>query len=111
MVRARMCELLAAPMGEDEPDRFFLVGLFSVLEGLMGARMDELLESLPLSEDIRAALIRGEGRGGELLRAVLAYERGDWDHVAIDGVEDSTIREAYLTAIAWADEARIAMGF
>jgi EAL and modified HD-GYP domain-containing signal transduction protein len=111
MVRAKMCELLAPTVGCDLPHKLFLIGLFSVLEGLLGGRMDELLDTLPLSPDIALALIRGEGPAGRVLSCVLAYERGDWNNVTLPGVDDATIREAYLTSIVWADEARAMMGF
>ena len=44
----------------------------------MGMPMEEVLESLPFSDEIRAALLRHEGPKGELLTAVLAYERGEF---------------------------------
>ena len=40
--------------------------------------MAEVLESLPFTEEIQAALLRHEGPKGELLAAVAAYERGEF---------------------------------
>jgi c-di-GMP phosphodiesterase len=102
LVRARMCELLC-----DDPareDRAFTVGMFSVINRLLGLPMREALETLPLSDDVVAALLRGEGAEGRCLRLVLAWELGDF--TAGDGVPGGRDRvaRAYRDAVAWADE-------
>ena len=74
--RARMCEMLAGSALPEERETLFTIGLFSVADALMGVPMEEVLESLPFSDEIRAALLRHEGPKGELLAAVIAYERG-----------------------------------
>src|SRR3712207_7870452 len=61
------------PFRSEERETLFTIGLFSVSDGLMGAPMEEVLDSLPFSDEIRAALLRHEGPKGELLTAVLAY--------------------------------------
>ena len=73
-----MCEMLAGSALPEERETLFTIGLFSVSDGLMGVPMEEVLESLPFSDEIRAALLRREGPKGELLAAVLAYERGEF---------------------------------
>jgi EAL and modified HD-GYP domain-containing signal transduction protein len=102
LVRARMCELLC-----DEParrDRAFTVGMFSVINRLLGLPMREALETLPLADDVVAALLRGEGPEGRGLRTVLAWELGDFS--AAEGVPGGSDRVArvYRDAVAWADE-------
>ena len=47
-----------------------------------GHAMEEVLEPLPFSDEIRAALLRREGPKGELLSAVVAYERGEFPTLA-----------------------------
>ncbi len=61
----------------------------------MGAPMEEVLESLPFSDEIRAALLRREGPKGDLLTAVLAYERGEFPSApAADAASRSRARTA-----------------
>jgi EAL and modified HD-GYP domain-containing signal transduction protein len=102
LVRARMCELLS-----DDPargDRAFTVGMFSVINRLLGLPMREALETLPLADDVVAALLRGEGADGRNLRIVLAWELGDFSAGdAVTGGRDRVAR-AYRDAVAWADE-------
>ncbi len=105
MVRAKMCELLAQASGRRSKERFFTVGLFSALDALMDSPMDEILQSLPLSDDVKAALLRQEGDLGEALRCTLAYERANWQEVHCPGLARHAITDAYLQALTWATEA------
>jgi EAL and modified HD-GYP domain-containing signal transduction protein len=102
MVRAKMCELLAQALGRSDTDTFFTVGLFSALDALMDSSMEDVLKSLPLSDDLAVALLRYEGLLGSVLACVLAYERGCWQTVACPGLNSAAITEAYLHAITWA---------
>lgn len=109
MVRAHMAETLAGALNLPRPEPFFTTGLFSVLDALTDTPMAELLEGLPLADDIRDALLGGEGPMGAVLGAVIAYEQGDWPRVADLGLPTETTRTAYLDAVAWADEAGAAL--
>jgi c-di-GMP phosphodiesterase len=51
LVRARMCELIAGPFATRERDAYFTVGLFSVVDALLDAPIDEVVECLPFSDD------------------------------------------------------------
>jgi EAL and modified HD-GYP domain-containing signal transduction protein len=107
LVRARMCELLADEAARR--DRAFTVGMFSVINRLLGVSMREALQALPLSDDVVGALLRGEGPEGRSLRVVRAWELGDFS--AADGVPGGVDRvaRAYRDAVAWADEAATAL--
>jgi c-di-GMP-related signal transduction protein len=71
LIRARFCELLAqthAPA--EQAQQAFVTGLFSLLDVLMGEPLDQLLGSIPLTDDIRAALLTRKGKLGFYLRSV-----------------------------------------
>ena len=104
MVRAKMCELLATAAGQKGAERFFITGLFSVLDAMMDRPLDELLKTLPLSDDISAALLQHQGPLGPTLQCVLAYDRGDWDEVHCPVLSTSEVTQTYLDAIAWAGQ-------
>jgi EAL and modified HD-GYP domain-containing signal transduction protein len=105
--RARMCEMLAGSALPEERETLFTIGLFSVADALLDAPMEEVLESLPFSEEIRAALLRYEGSKGDLLTAVLAYERGEFPHGPAS--QSVSLAGAYRAALEWADEAHRAV--
>jgi len=96
MLRAKLCELLAGERGHD-PDAAFTTGLLSALEALAGAPMGEVLELLPLSEEVADALLHHDGPLGEILRAVLLHEE--------DGLSGLS-PEIYLQAVAWVEASR-----
>ena len=97
--RARMCEVLGGNRAIDASDAHFTVGLFSVADALLDASMEDVLETLPFSDEIRAALLRREGPKGELLSTVVAYENGGFP--ALDTGEVS-LAGAYGDALQWA---------
>jgi len=103
MVRAKMCEGLATSLGRADTAAFFTVGLFSTLDVLLDAPLDEVLQALPLTDDVKGALLQREGAMGEVLRCAMAYERGRWDAVGCLHLEPVVIANAYLQAVAWAD--------
>jgi EAL and modified HD-GYP domain-containing signal transduction protein len=107
LVRARMCELLTDDAAR--ADRAFTVGMFSTINRLLGLPMREALETLPLADDVVAALLRGEGAEGRCLRTVLAWELGDFGAAeALPGGPDRVAR-AYRDAVAWADDTAAAI--
>ena len=101
LLRGRMCELLGRGMSEEERDRLFTVGLFSVADALLDASMEHVLETLPFSEEITGALLRLEGPLGRTLGTVLRYEQGHFPETG----DPAELAEAYLAALKWADDA------
>jgi EAL and modified HD-GYP domain-containing signal transduction protein len=104
MIRGKMCELLAQSMGYKQEDRFFTVGLLSILDAIMDLPMTEVLQSLPMTDDINQALLKHTGPLGELLGCVIDYENGDWNAVESAGLSSIILRDSYLASIAWASE-------
>jgi len=108
LLRARMCEMVGGTTTDEERERLFTVGLFSVADALLDAPMEAVLAELPFSDEIEAALLRREGVKGQLLSAVIEYERGHFPaEVDEDGVP---LADAYLAALQWADEVGRALG-
>ena len=101
MIRAKMAENIAGLVKSDK-EVCFTTGLFSIIDTLMNQEMELLIEGLPLTENIRAALIRREGELGKILNCVLAYESGDWKNANYDKLTINEIRECYLGALQWA---------
>ncbi len=59
----------------------YLMGMMSTLHYLIAAPLEEILQEIPLPEEIPAALLRYEGTAGSLFALVVAYERADWDEI------------------------------
>lgn len=111
MVRAKACEVLSGLSGYPCHSRFYLVGLFSVLEDFMGGSLENLLEGLPLSDEIGLALHRRDGLAGQILTAILEFESGK-DVVSLPtGVSKGDVQRAMKTASEFADGVRSSIGF
>ncbi|MFZ0497612.1 MAG: HDOD domain-containing protein [Steroidobacteraceae bacterium] len=106
MTRARMCEQLARLGGERDAGPFFITGLFSLLNALLGLPTRKVVEDLPLSPAIVSALVAGEGPIGAALQCTRAYERGVWDHAVYADLAPHLIRAAYVDALFWAEQSR-----
>ncbi len=107
LLRARLCELVAKDLDDAEDDRAFTVGLFSVVDSLLGMRMSQLLDDLPFDDRTTRALSSHEGPEGKLLAGVLAYERGDFEGCVQSGVGLMEIARAYREALDWTDGALV----
>jgi EAL and modified HD-GYP domain-containing signal transduction protein len=103
LIRARACELLGDRLGRSDLQRFYTVGLFSVVEALLDIPAEQALRKLPLSSEIVQAITTGNGIMGEVLRGVVAYEQADWDRAHVVGVKDEVLSTAFRTAMAETD--------
>ncbi len=108
LVRARMCELLGAAHRHDGLDRFFTVGLLSAMDALMDQPMEELLDELPLVEEVKTALRSRDGQLGQVLEQVLLYEWGAWDRLC-QSLDSATYRQSYFDAVRWAGDSLSAL--
>jgi EAL and modified HD-GYP domain-containing signal transduction protein len=106
MTRARMCEQLGRLGGAKDTGPYFITGLFSLLNAMVGMPTQKIIEELPLSPAVSRALVTGEGDLGKALRCTRAYERAAWDHVSYGNLPPSLIRAAYVDALFWAEQAR-----
>jgi len=106
MTRARMCEQLGKLSGAQDTGPFFITGLFSLLNAMVGMPTQKLVEELPLSPAIARALVAGEGDLGKALQCTRAYERAAWDQAVYGDLPPALIRAAYVDALFWAEQAR-----
>jgi c-di-GMP phosphodiesterase len=105
ITRAKMCEVLAGYLQYDKPQTYFTAGMFSALDAILQIPMSTILQDLPLDPMIANALLRGEGRHGEILCSTLNYESGLWDDARLPNLNDSMLVDAYLQSIDWAKAA------
>jgi c-di-GMP phosphodiesterase len=102
LVRARFCERAAENLASPQPPEHFTVGLFSVVDALMDAPMEEVLSTLPFPDDVRHAIVARRGDKGRTLDCVLALEAGEFERAeAICGAAD----DLYVESMEWASVA------
>jgi EAL and modified HD-GYP domain-containing signal transduction protein len=108
ITRGRMLELLAQQhMSAEDCDNAFVVGVFSMLDAMLGVPLERALQEISLAEPVMQALRDRQGPFGPYLRIVLACEREDWDeidlHADLLGLSQRAIALAQLEALAWAE--------
>jgi EAL and modified HD-GYP domain-containing signal transduction protein len=107
VIRAEFCELLAPQVGLGaRRSELFLMGMFSLLDAIIGRPLEEILEEIGLADDIRDALVDPTGVPSPLRSVhclVTAYERGDWPAVATAaeafGLAPESVAKLYLEAV------------
>jgi EAL and modified HD-GYP domain-containing signal transduction protein len=102
LTRARFCERAGEQLPGPRPGELFTLGLFSVIDALMDAPIEDVIELIPFPADMRDALTHRKGEKGALLNCVTALEAGDFDRA------QKLVRgagELYLEALMWADDA------
>ena len=84
------------------------MGLFSLIDAILDKPMENLLHALPISDEIRQTLLGNPSRYRPIYDLVCAYERSNWEQVselaAVLFVTEESIAEAYIEAVAWAQE-------
>jgi c-di-GMP phosphodiesterase len=105
--RGRLLEQLASPTRD--AGTLFLVGLFSLLDGVFRMPLPEILTRVVLSDEANLALLERQGPYADALGFAEAYELGLFEHAAdlatAMGVDASRIGEYYAKAVAWTNEA------
>ena len=108
LTRARLMELLGRGLvDKQEADNLFITGAFSMLDALLGIKMETVLESMSLPEPICDALL---GRGGiyaPFLELAKVCEEADGkaiaDQAGLLGLSANQFNTAQMQALAFAD--------
>ncbi len=108
VVRGRLMELLAAEkLSPEECDNAFVVGIFSLLDTMLGMPMPESLASITLPQTVTDALMHNTGVLAPFLRLTLACENADDTAFAESAIAlqltGDQVNWAHLQALAWAE--------
>ncbi|MFT4768183.1 MAG: EAL and modified HD-GYP domain-containing signal transduction protein [Glaciecola sp.] len=104
LVRAKFMELLAQEANQDDANAFFTVGLFSVLDALMDAPLEEVINTLAIPQELRDALSQELGIKGQSLALAKALELGELSSFDPFEIPAPIIASLHQTATQWADE-------
>ncbi|KPH63960.1 diguanylate phosphodiesterase [Pseudoalteromonas porphyrae] len=115
LTRARFTELLAINHNKfKDTGMAFLTGMMSLMDAILDESMESVMEKLPLSNDIKLALVKDEGLLAQYLRLVKLYEQANWQGAnAIQeqlGLATDKVPDAYHDAVNWANEQMRVLG-
>jgi len=109
LVRARHCQLLGEQLTGKPDHVYFTVGLLSVVDALVDMPMTELLQAVPLSDEIKHAILGHEGTPGMALQGAIYCEQGDFEGLFALDLEADTLQRCYVEALSWALESQAAL--
>jgi len=109
VIRGKFSETIGNACGQGHNGtELFLMGLFSLIDAILDKPMEKLLNSLPISKEIRETLLGNPSCFLPVYELVCAYERSNWDRVAVLAnalhMTESAVAQAYFDAVAWAQE-------
>ena len=114
LMRGYMCEHLGERFEHEVKQMSFSAGLLSCLDAWFDYPLDQLMKVLPLSPELRRAVVSKEGITGQLLSIIVNYMHSKWDQISPEKLADlalslEDLSEAYAYAIARTDQISVLM--
>ena len=106
LIRAKFAENLATDFEMAmQSQGLFLMGLFSILDVVLGRPMSDALKLIQVSDEIQQALVEGTGDFAKVLELIYTYESANWTEVSrlmiLNNIKAHDVYEAYIEAILW----------
>lgn len=108
VARGRLMELLAAQLlPPEECDNAFVVGVFSLLDTMLGMSMEAALATVALPDNVTQALLHRSGPLAPFLDLTEACETGNDEVFARTatqlGLSNNQVNVAHMDALVWAE--------
>ncbi len=109
-LRARFMELLAErlyPKEHSLPDLAFIAGLMSLIPGALGMKMTDILDKIGLPDEVRLALLSGDGHLGHVLKLTECYDANNVEEVQAllpQGLGVGLLGEILGQALSWVEQ-------
>jgi len=87
----------------EKPMNYFFVGLLSQLDALLGIPLPELIQQVPLEQELKLALTERQGEQGQLLDDVCLFEQGKFERISA-ALPKQFFDVAYRHSIEWANQ-------
>lgn len=109
LARGRFCELMVkAILPTHSQSSAFLIGLLSLIDAMVDGDIQELMDKLPLHDDIKNAIISRKGESANFLKLCELFEKADWQKIELFCQKINVAREQsdllFQEAITWADQ-------
>ena len=97
LMRARLCEHLAVALGTADPNTAFTAGILSTVDALLDQPLFEVIKTLPVTEELRWAVLGRSGPVGTILDMAIRFER--------NRIDDETRFDGLGDVVMWTDQA------
>ena len=106
LIRAKFAENLAPVFSQAmQAQELFLMGLFSTIDIMLEKPIEEALDMVQVSKNIRDALISRSGLLFPILHFIEQYENAAWTEVCrvlvVENIDMNDAYRAYLDALKW----------
>jgi len=106
LIRARFGELLSSGFRiKRNSQQVFMVGMLSLLHIALEMSKEQLLEDIPVADDIRESLLTRNGIYSDLLRFYENYEYANWEAVSLyveeNQLDPTSVNDAYIESVKW----------
>lgn len=110
VVRAKIAESMAPTVGMgDRSSELFLLGMFSLIDALMDAPMAEILEKIPIDQEIKKALLGEDCPFRNVYQMIVSYEQAKWEDFSAMAsaleIDEDVVPEFFADSLKWANEA------
>lgn len=110
IIRSRFAELIAEHSNQPQMKyQASLVGLFSMIDVVMGKPFDKIFKEIPMSQHVKDAITnKPTSPLYDMFQVVLSYEKADWD--TLDNytskllLNSSEIPDLYFESVSWANK-------
>lgn len=86
----------------------YIMGMFSTLQYMINAPLEEILKEIPVAQEIKDALIQKEGICGTLYKLILSYENAEWKSVKAMsdelGLPSGLLAQTYMDCVEAVNE-------
>lgn len=107
LIRAKLAESIGEELfGQEKKSECFMLGLFSLLETILQKPKEMIVETLPLSHEVKNSLLGLDSKYNVIMDIVLAIENADWDEMAkiCFKIPTEKLSSYYREAIKWSTE-------
>ena len=105
LARARTCELVAEQLCPTRSELAFTAGMISSFDAMLGVRLEDVLGSLALDDELRAAASGGDNEVGRIVADVVERQGGispSGRGGSRCGASEMALHAAALAALGWA---------
>lgn len=109
LTRAKMCESIERiRRNRATPSAYFTLGMFSLVDKLVGVPMEKLLVNLPLHDELSAALTGVQNSFKDVLDLVTAVEQAEWSKIKEKcqelRIEEKDLFKIYAESLTWSNQ-------
>jgi EAL and modified HD-GYP domain-containing signal transduction protein len=106
LIRAKIMELMARKTNKSNKHlEYFLAGLFSSIDVLLNRKMEDIIDGLGLTDEVKETLIGQNTEMKLFLVCIKEYEMANWDcfdklRLKLE-IDKESFLEMYITALKW----------